>query len=101
MRSIEEINREKAKYEKKIEDLDKELRNLSIKTTRNKPKKIEKRKTPFSAGDKVVITNDYKVKKGTEGSVTRSTCDFTFLPDKYGVVHKRVHHNLAKAKYHE
>ena len=59
MRSIEEINREKAKYVKKIEDLNKELRNLSIITTRNKPNKIEKRKTPFSVGNRAVITNDY------------------------------------------
>ena len=101
MRSIEEIKREKARYEKKIEDLNKELRNLSIKTTRTKRKKSEKRKTPFSEGDRVVITNDYKGKKGTEGSVTRSIGDFTFLQDKYGAVHQRAHHNLDKVKDHE
>ena len=78
MRSIEEINKEKAKYKKKIEELDKELRKISIQTARNKPKNTEKKKTPFRVGDRAVITNNYKGKKGTKGSVTRSTGDFTF-----------------------
>ena len=98
---MKEINREKAKYEKKIEELDKELRNLSIQTTRNKPKKTEKKKTPLRVGDRAVITNDYKGKKGIEGNITRSTGDFTFLQDKYGVVHKRAHHNIARMKRDE
>ena len=97
MRSIEEVKREKAKYEKKIEELNKELGELSIRTNkRTKPKKREKRETPFNEGDRVVITNDYKGKKGIQGKVTRSTGVFTFLEDEYGVVHQRAHHNLNK-----
>ena len=97
MRSIEEVKREKAKYEKKIEELNKELRELSIKTTKQtKLKKREKRETPFNEGGRVVITNDYKGKKGVQGKVTRSIGEFTFLEDKYGVVHQRAHHNLDK-----
>ena len=101
MRSIEEIEKEKTKYEKKIEELNKELRDLSIQTKRNKPKKTEKKKTPLRVGDRAVITNDYKGKKGTEGNITRSTKDFTFLQDKDGVIHKRVHQNISKVNKDE
>ena len=98
MRSIEEIEKEKAKYEKKIEELNKELRDLSIQTTR---KKTEKKNTTLRVGDRAVITNDCKGKKGIEGNITRSTGDFTFLQDKYGVIYKRAHHNIARVKKDE
>ena len=74
------------------------MRDLSIQTTR---KKTEKKKTTLRVGDRAVITNDYKGKKGIEGNITRSTGEFTFLQDKYGVIYKRAHHNIARVKKDE
>ena len=63
---------------------------------------LKRRNMAFDVGDTVVIINDYKYKKGTQGRVTRSIGDFTFLEDRHGTVHQRSHHNLKKlTKDHE
>ena len=49
---------------------------------------LKRRNTPFDVGDTVIITNDYKGKKGTQVRVTRSISDFTLLEDRYGAVHQ-------------
>ena len=91
-----------------MKELNKELRELSVEDktqSKQKTKRISfikskqelmRRDTPFDVGDTVVITNDYKYKKGTQGRLTRSIGDFTFLEDRYEAVHQRAHHNLKK-----
>ena len=96
MERIAEIESAKARYEKKIKALNKELEGLLLTTSTHKVRVNNQKETPFHVGDSVIITNNYKGKKGTRGKVTRSFGDFTFLRDKYGAEHKRVHRNLDK-----
>ena len=96
MERIAEIESDKARYEKKIDDLNKELQGLLLTTPIHKVRTHDQKKTPFNAGDNVIITNNYKGKKGSRGSVIRSIGDFNFLRDKYGVEHKRAHRNLDR-----
>ena len=56
--------------------------------------------SPFHIGDSVVITNNYQSKKGIKGHVTKSIGNYTFLEDRYGVIHKRAHHNLSISLRH-
>ena len=90
-----------------IERLNDDLRKLSvdddfdidhpIQSPRIPPvtKPKHRDKSPFLIGDSVVITNNYKGKKGTQGHVTHSIGSYTFLEDRYGVIHQRAHHNLS------
>ena len=108
MRTRDSIKREIQKHQDDIEQLNKELIQLLIEDNKqSEPKAKEespsrphrrhkKRSTPFNVGDTLIITNDYKSKKGTRGTVTRSVGDFTFIQDQYGTVHQRAHHNLKK-----
>ena len=98
MRTRERIKKEINSHQEEIEQLNKELIALSIEDSKqsqlkakekssSRPKTKQKdRSTTFNIGDTLIITNDYKSKKGARGTVTRSVGDFTFIQDQYGTV---------------
>ena len=108
MKKSQDLRREIIKHSKQIIELTKELRDLTVIETEDKKEKnkVQKPKKPrrnstinktgplFSEGYRVVITNNYKGKKGTTSKVTKNIGDFTFLEDRYGEFHQRAHHNL-------
>ena len=101
------IKNEIQRHLNEIERLNDDLRKLSVDDDFNiddpaesanipPPTKPKHRDiSPFIIGDSVVITNNYKGKKGTQGHVTQSIGSYTFLEDRYGVIHQRAHHNLS------
>ena len=106
------IKNEIQRHLQEIEQLNDDLRKLSvddhmegnhyIKYPRIPPvtKPTHHAKSPFLIGDSVVITNNYQSKKGTKGHVTKSIGNYTFLEDRYGVIHQRAHHNLSISLRH-
>ena len=101
------IRNEIQRHLNEIEQLNDDLRKLSVDDDFNIDHPIESPHIPPSTKPKhrdispfiivtlVVITNNYKGKKGTQGRVTHSIGSFTFLKDRYGAIHQRAHHNLS------
>ena len=52
--------------------------------------------TAFLPGDKVIITNNYKGLRGTEGTVDYVHGKYTFITDKKGRQHKKESTNLRR-----
>ena len=106
------IKNEIQRHLQEIKQLNDDLRKLSvddhmegnhhIKYPRSPPimKPKHHAQSPFLIGDSVVITNNYKSKKGIKGHVTKSIGSYTFLEDRYGVIHQRAHHNLSISLRH-
>ena len=63
----------------------------------NKPATVRKRKHPIQIGDRVIVTNKYKERQGTVGTVTKLTRTQAYVdPDGDGEVFRRYKANLKR-----
>ena len=87
---LETLTIETRQLTQELKRLQENTTNLSINTNTQEAADSN----PYKIGDRVIITNSYRGKKGTRGSIIATTTSLVTLIDHNGKEYKRKHTNV-------